>query len=98
MKRSIVALMISFVSAAAVVPLARAEESVVSISFEELPPAVQATVRNNLCTGCTIGLVEREQEKGKPPIYEVHYSVGAGRAFHIRVGEDGTLLFKEIPY
>jgi uncharacterized membrane protein YkoI len=64
------------------------------LTFEQTPPKVQETIRQHVQNG-KITEIEREQEKGKPAVFEVEYKAADGKSHEIKVREDGQLLKKE---
>jgi uncharacterized membrane protein YkoI len=59
------------------------------VKFEELPAAVQQTVKREVKNG-KITDIERDDENGKP-IYEIEFDLN-GKSWELDVAADGTLL------
>jgi hypothetical protein len=59
------------------------------VKFEELPAAVQKTVKREVKNG-KITDVERDDENGRP-IYEIEFDL-EGKSWELDVAADGTLL------
>jgi hypothetical protein len=59
------------------------------VKFEDLPAAVQKTVKREVRNG-KITDVERDDENGKP-IYEIEFDLD-GKSWELDVASDGTLL------
>jgi uncharacterized membrane protein YkoI len=65
-----------------------------SLTFEQLPPAVQATVTREI-QGGTIKEIELEQRQGGATVYEVEFYLN-GAQYELDIAPDGKLLSRKL--
>lgn len=79
---------------AAIVAFAIPAQAGHKISLDQVPAPVKATIQREVQTG-KLGEIERETAKDKPTVYEVEYTAADGKAYELKIAEDGKLLAKE---
>lgn len=63
------------------------------ITLDQVPAEVRTTIEKEVQKG-KLGKIERESKHDRT-IYEVEYTASDGKAYEIKVGEDGKLLSKK---
>ncbi|HVJ92099.1 MAG TPA: hypothetical protein VM580_20000 [Labilithrix sp.] len=78
---------------AAIVAFTMPAQAGQKMTLDEVPAQVKATIEKEVQAG-KLGKIERET-KHERTVYEVEYTAADGKAYEIKVGEDGKLLSKK---